>query len=208
MKNSDEVVDRVLTGLREAEASEGMNRRILDAVQGRASEQHGWRPLWLVALSPSTGRRIWATAVAGVVAVSMIFCWTLFRTQMAHKNIESKIQKTPAGARTQGAQLASAKVPSPLSLRSMQQAKVVLNPQKMRRAQRVGSTELSAVRAISYPAPEEPLTEEERLLLRIAHRGDPVEIAELNPVLRNARDEESKKEFQRFFEPQTIKANK
>jgi hypothetical protein len=52
---------------------------------------------------------------------------------------------------------------------------------------------------VSFPAPPLPLTEQERLLLRIAHRGDPVELAMLDPKMRAARDEEDKAEVQRFF---------
>jgi hypothetical protein len=45
-----------------------------------------------------------------------------------------------------------------------------------------------------------PLTEQERLLLRIVHKDDPVEVAVLNPAWRAARDAEDQAEFQRFFE--------
>jgi hypothetical protein len=58
--------------------------------------------------------------------------------------------------------------------------------------------------AASHPAPPMPLTEQERLLLRIAHRGDPVELAMLDPMRRAARDVEEQTEFQRFFKPRTI----
>jgi hypothetical protein len=44
-----------------------------------------------------------------------------------------------------------------------------------------------------------PLTEQERLLLRIAHKGDPVELAMLDPMQRAARNAEEQTEFQRFF---------
>jgi len=43
------------------------------------------------------------------------------------------------------------------------------------------------------------LTEQERLLLRIVHRGDPVELAMLDPMQRAARNVEEQAEFQRFF---------
>ena len=59
------------------------------------------------------------------------------------------------------------------------------------------------MRAASYPAPPAPLTQEEKLLLRIAHKGDPQELALLNPVLRAARDAEEKAEVERFFTPPT-----
>jgi hypothetical protein len=58
--------------------------------------------------------------------------------------------------------------------------------------------------AASHPAPPMPLTEQERLLLRIAHRGDPVELAMLDPMRRAARDVEEQTEFQRFFKPRTV----
>jgi hypothetical protein len=58
--------------------------------------------------------------------------------------------------------------------------------------------------AASHPAPPMPLTEQERLLLRIAHKGDPVELAMLDPLRRAARDVEEQTEFQRFFKPRTI----
>jgi len=65
------------------------------------------------------------------------------------------------------------------------------------------SVALDEMRAASHPAPPMPLTEQERLLLRIAHRGDPVELAMLNHEIRAKQEEEEKAEFQRFFEPAT-----
>jgi hypothetical protein len=47
------------------------------------------------------------------------------------------------------------------------------------------------------------LTEQEKLLLRIAHKGDTTELAALNPLLRAARYAEEKADVQRFFEPAT-----
>jgi hypothetical protein len=79
-----------------------------------------------------------------------------------------------------------------------------------RTVQETDSTESSALQemhAASQPAPPQPLTEQERLLLRIAHRGDPEEVAVLNPVLRAARDADEKAEVQRFFEAKQTKDN-
>jgi hypothetical protein len=44
-----------------------------------------------------------------------------------------------------------------------------------------------------------PLTEQERLLLRMAHKNDPVELAMLDPKLRELQDAQEKAEFQMFF---------
>lgn len=67
------------------------------------------------------------------------------------------------------------------------------------------SVAVSEMRAPSYPAPPLPLTEQERLLLRIVHKDGPVELAMLDARLRTARDEEDKAEVQRFFvQPKTV----
>ncbi len=47
MKNPDEAIERVLAGLRDAESPEGMERRILDAMQHGASEKRKRNPIWL-----------------------------------------------------------------------------------------------------------------------------------------------------------------
>jgi hypothetical protein len=54
--------------------------------------------------------------------------------------------------------------------------------------------------ATSYPAPPLPLTEQEKLLLRLAHRGDVQDMALLNPDLRAAQSAAATKQFQQFFE--------
>ena len=54
------------------------------------------------------------------------------------------------------------------------------------------------MRAASHPPPEEPLTQEEKLLLRIVHKGDPQEMAMLNPEIREKQDAQSEAEFNQF----------
>jgi hypothetical protein len=68
------------------------------------------------------------------------------------------------------------------------------------------SAALEETRAASYPAPPMPLTEQERLLLRLVHKDDPVELAMLDPKLRDLQDSEDKAEFQRFFGQATKQA--
>ncbi len=57
------------------------------------------------------------------------------------------------------------------------------------------------MRAASLPEPPMPLTEQEKLLLRVVHRSDPVELAMLNPEMEARREAEGAAEFQKFFEP-------
>ena len=67
------------------------------------------------------------------------------------------------------------------------------------------SVAMSEMRAASFPAPPMPLTEQERLLLRMAHKNDPVELAMLDPKLRELQDAQEKAEFQMFFARPVVK---
>ena len=55
------------------------------------------------------------------------------------------------------------------------------------------------VKARSFPAPEAPLTREERLLVRLAQRGEVVEVAALDPKVWAMRDAEEKAAVAAFF---------
>ena len=52
-----------------------------------------------------------------------------------------------------------------------------------------------------FPAPPMPLTDQERLLLRIAHRGDPQQVAALDPLLQDRLNARASAEFKQFFTP-------
>jgi hypothetical protein len=65
------------------------------------------------------------------------------------------------------------------------------------------SAAFTETRAASHPAPSAPLTQEEKLLLRIAHRGDPEELAMLNPQVQAQRDAESEAECLKFVDEST-----
>lgn len=57
--------------------------------------------------------------------------------------------------------------------------------------------------AESFPAPPMPLTQQERLLLRMAQERDPHELLALNTDVRAAQDEEDKASVSEFFNPPT-----
>lgn len=65
---------------------------------------------------------------------------------------------------------------------------------------------LQEMRAASHPAPEEPLTHQEKLLLSIVRKGDPQEMAMLNPVIRQQQEAQSEAEFNQFVK-QSIKGH-
>ena len=54
--------------------------------------------------------------------------------------------------------------------------------------------------AASFPAPPLPLTEQESLLLRLAHRRDRTTIAMLNPAVQAAQTAKATEQFQQFFD--------
>jgi hypothetical protein len=73
---------------------------------------------------------------------------------------------------------------------------------RMRREQgrsAVDAVALAEMRAPSHPAPPEPLTQQEKLLLRVVHSGDPQVMAMLNSTVRAREEAESDAEFQKFI---------
>jgi hypothetical protein len=201
MENSDEAMERVLAGLRDAEAPAGMEQRILEAVRDGAPRRREWS----LALSwRGAGMRTCAVAVVGMVMVSSMVCWTVLREHRTDRGgRESRSRMVPMTPPDPQVQVVSAIAQQHLSERPVLRGG---EKAKARRA-KVDREEESPARqetlAANHPAPEAPLTEEERLLLRIAHKGDPMEIAALNPVLWAKRDAEEQAEIQKFFEPST-----
>jgi hypothetical protein len=217
MKNSEEAIEKVLAGLRDADAPVGMERRILDALENPASarSRSGWRwlrPMWLVAPAHpvAIGSLACGVALAALFAVALAIPEI---RRLGYSPAQSKMNLAPAGASPSATSETVAKSaqapPSAVSTRSVEKTNV-RGKMDARTAEAVregdgdstrgsDSVTLSEMRAGNHPAPPMPLTEQERLLLRIAHKGDPVEMAMLNPKLRAVQDKEEETEFQRFF---------
>jgi hypothetical protein len=60
---------------------------------------------------------------------------------------------------------------------------------------------------MGHPAPQAPLTEQERLLLRMVQTEAPEQIAMLNPEIRAKQEAQSEAKFQEFVE-QSIKGDR
>jgi hypothetical protein len=218
MKNSDEAIEKVLAGLRETEAPDGMERRILRALEERASARPRsmWRrllPLWLIAPARPVATMSLACGIAfaGLFAVALAIP-AIRRlghapAQSSPRSLaQSKSNSAPAGSLSLAAPTSpetvakSAELPPPRSgMRSVTKTNAS-RPKVVRDSESVALNEMHGA---SFPAPPMPLTEQERLLLRIAHKGDPVELAMLDPVVRAARDAEEKADVTKFFEPAT-----
>ena len=72
-------------------------------------------------------------------------------------------------------------------------------PVSARRLRRNNSRPAEKRQVNSYPAPSLPLSEQERLLLRLAHRNDAMATAVLNPALQAAQSAKATEQFQAFF---------
>ncbi len=234
MKNSEEAIERVLGGLRDADAPAGMERRILEALDDRGDDRaaartrSGWRwlrPIWRVAPARPFAVGSVESLVCGVALASLFVAALVIPSIRRFGLAPARSKMNPAGA---GAAAESVRLTTSAMAANVAQ----LHPAEsggrpMRRTSegemtnatatvdyardrdghdRVSDSDtdsdavaLEEMRAASHPAPPLPLTEQERLLLRIAHRGDPVELAMLDPMTRAARDVEEGAEFQRFF---------
>ena len=65
-----------------------------------------------------------------------------------------------------------------------------------------------AIAEQGFPAPPLPLTEQERLLVRLVHRNDPVELALLTPAAREADRQRDREQVRDFFKaPPMLAAN-
>ena len=198
MKTSEEIIHQALTGLREVQAPAGMEDRVLQTLQDRASSDSVWS--WWRPVERTVRSWAWGVAVAGV-AVAFLSLAVLSGHRRGHGTVESNRQPVLSTAQPATVPTAVAQhVPAPHAM-PIKLAAVRKETQKTQPLSEEDAIALSEMRAPSHPAPEMPLTEQEKLMLRIVRGGDPVELAELDPRVRAAQDAEQKAEFKDFFEP-------
>jgi hypothetical protein len=185
MKDAEPTIERLLAGLRDAEPQPGIEHRILEAMQAR--ETVASVPFWN-RLRPQTlpAFAIWlvtALAITGAfVAIALHQRWRV-PADSSHPSTLAVRQESPAEAITQ---------PAPVPAR--------------RPASRVWSKHsrtavpVSDLQAAGFPAPPLPLTEQEKLLLRLAHGRDPEDTAILNPAAQAAQSARANEQFQQFFQ--------
>jgi hypothetical protein len=209
MKNPEEAIDKVLAGLRDAEAPAGMEGRILGALEERAAARagSGWR-IWRVLPGVSAGVRYLTcgAALAGLFAIALAI--PAIR-RIGRPGTQTKV--TMAAVKT----VTSSAVDRDMKASPANHARPLLNTPGMRivemSAPEAGATEssdeiaMSEMLAPSHPAPPMPLTDQERLLMRLVRGSDQVELAMLESKLDALKDAEEKAEFQRFFaQPTTV----
>jgi hypothetical protein len=186
MIHSEETIGKVLTGLREAQASPGLERRILAAIEAHASARKAATPRWT-----------WSVALTGMVAACLLFAITaIYRHEHPSTQARQHVFPAESAESTQEALLLPQKPIAPART-PVRTASPVRMEQPISAAEAVLLREMHAP---SHPAPIEPLTQEEKLLLRAVHTGDPQVLAMLNPEVRARQEADSKAEFQQFIE--------
>jgi len=231
MKNSEQAMEALLAGLRDAEAPAGMERRILKAVEDcrSARSRSSWRrlrPAWLRTPTRPAAAPPWAWGVefgfglAGTVAVVLAVALAVSKSvsqphPIVHGSAEPKQRPRPSEARAAAARAAAVQTAVQVAVEEHAQplpARFLVGATEKRgrtNARPVAilsdsdSIALSEMRAASRPAPPEPLSRQEKLLLQIAHQGDPKELVKLDPASWAAQVAEEDMEFQKFFATST-----
>ena len=181
MRDADATIERLLAGLRDAEPSPGMQRRLLAAI--------GTQPA--VASAPPWHRRTlpWLWAMAMLLACVLAFTFKVHRHRDTATYIRSHVTTTPTGQPA---------APEAVAQEAPARPHRKTSPRSLRPSDPDESTVQEAQTA-GFPAPPLPLTGQEKLLLRLAHRNDPQNIALLNRDAQAAQSAKATEQFQQFF---------
>jgi hypothetical protein len=209
--NHDEAIDKALAALRHAIPPEGMNARIAQRLAQTPAPAPGRSNLFHSStLTGAWGRGAATGAATAMLAMGLLLLAThLLRTRSTptqRPNLTvNKGAATPAIvpvsaslSRPADAQPATGALNSPcvretpLSLRRTSATPI----ETQVRADRVAE-----VTAPSHPAPELPLTAEERELVHLARTADPQVLATINPETQAKLLAEEAAEFEHFFAP-------
>ncbi len=184
MKDADATIERLLAGLRDAEPSPGMQRRLLEAMETHpaAASASRWqrRTLpWL--LSP---------------AMALLFACVIAFTLKVHHHRDTA-PYIRSHATTADAQQATAPESVTQKARARPQRKT--SPVALRPPRTGDDSTAEEAQTAGFPAPPLPLTDQEKLLLRLAHRNDPQDMTLLNRDAQAAQSAKATEQFQQFF---------
>jgi hypothetical protein len=187
MKDADGTIERLLAGLRDAQPPGGMERRILEAIDGvEPREAAASASLWRLPFRPAI-----AMLLAGTVILMAAFSVEQHKHVPGQQLVPLKPTEGLNGAPNIFSSLQVGQKPQRSNGAALRQLPPVKHPHD---APAAGATQTA-----SFPAPPLPLTEQERLLLRLAHRGNADNMAILNPDARAAQTAKATEQFQQFF---------
>lgn len=215
INTSEEAIQKVLAGLRGCDVPPEMEHRILRAVQNQTSTEsrsgrHWSRPIWLVSLgAPIISRHL----IVGVVVTGMLAVAPTIT--LLHRS------RRVTDAASQFKREAPVRVgPLPLATPSLVASSAPVPPTasgfrlaKKKQGHPVGlllhndSLALRELHAASRPAPPLPLTQEEKMLLRLKHAVGPQQLPMFTSEERARHEAEAEAEFQQFFGEVTANNN-
>ncbi|GGG71725.1 hypothetical protein [Edaphobacter dinghuensis] len=195
MRDPDQLIEKVLAGLRDAEAPAEMERRILDAVQSRAMASTRWN--WLTTLPPWIAVKpvAYVGAVAGIAALVL----TIPAFHQRHHAPTQSAKAIPSAPLPPIHSTAVAANAEPQRVTIVTRSPRRMNPRRLEAIDPEESLAMREVNAPSRPAPPLPLTEQEKLLVRFVRAHTPEELAAIDPAKWAAQDEQRRAEFDRFF---------
>jgi hypothetical protein len=195
MKDAEGTIERLLAGLRDAEPPGGMERRILEALDGMGARE--------AVTSASLWRRPLRPALAMLVACSVILMVAFTVQQRTHEPGQQLVPLKPKYGLNGAPNIFSTLRMGQKPQHSAPNQRVRSNGAAVRQSPSKHPHDAPAVgesQTASFPAPPLPLTEQEKLLMRVAHRGDPENMAILNPDVQAVLAAKATQEFQQFFE--------
>jgi hypothetical protein len=174
MKDPDRTIEKLMAGLRDAEPPPGMHHRILDAMSAGPATAYNAR------------RRLYPAIAMSLACALALTIWV-----QHHRRI-------PANPTSYTAHVGALQSKPPQTVADTPRAprrfktRVLLKPTQ--------TSEVSyAEKRPGFPAPPLPLTEQERLLQRVAHRKDAQDTSLLNPDAQAQQSARATQQFQQFF---------
>jgi hypothetical protein len=199
-RTSEDLIQQALTGIREAQPDAGMEQRLLAALRQRAAAP---TPLWRRAMSlPSWNWQFAAVSVVLVAAIAHFITHHRPTTITTPITSQSQLPRVVPADNTAHKAVYASNNPGGSKSSGLQRTPKSTLPDTSSTLAAADRQALDDTNAPSHPAPPMPLTAQERLLLSAARKGDPVEVAELEPAyassLRAAAEDRKKSDIQQY----------
>ncbi len=200
MENSEEAVAKVIKALRDSEPAPGLENRVLRSLRNHEPQPFvsRWRALASCIPAPKL-------APVALVMLCAAFLAVLLTYPHIHAPLRAtQQQKAPA--------VSSKSLPNPETIARVQVSRRLMHapsikPAALKTARASHAAIEPASQAASFPAPQLPLTKQEKLLLQVARSRRPSEIDPLRPEIQVAQAEREKQEFSTFFKQNQGAAN-
>jgi hypothetical protein len=195
----DEAIDAALKALREVAPPEGMEERVAGRLEravevaGRDSATRGW----------------WSGAACGAAVATLAIGVVIFAQHRWGATPETRQAVARVAGRQDAGALATAYAKhgstdtgrgAPCASRISQRAHIAAVSPGVVVVPTAGELRAETT-APSKPAPELPLTEQERELVRLARTVDPKQLVALDDTTQAKMEAEDAAEFERFFTP-------